>query len=88
MGYLRIGVKLIKQHMKRRGMYTYQASIPSNYKVCLLFTSGHISTTNHSTFREAASEMYILGASFCNAEHWDGGKETWSKVKNIWIEER
>lgn len=66
--------------------YTYKVSAPSNYKVCILFNNGYISTTNHQTLREAASEMYILGASFCSAEYWDGGKEVWSQVKNIWIE--
>ena len=67
-------------------MYTRQMSVPSNYKVCILFNNNYISTTNHRTLREAASEMHILGASFCSAEHWDGGKKVWSQVKNIWIE--
>ena len=67
--------------------YNYKPSIKSNYKVCILFTNNYISTTNHRTLRSASDEMYALGTSFCNANNWDGGKETWSKIKNIWIGE-
>lgn len=66
-------------------MYRYTPSVPSNYKVAVLYKNGYVSTTNHKSIKSACDEMRALLFSWYNDMNFSQGK-VWENIINVWIE--